>query len=169
MTRHLPPLAVLLGLGGLVPFLACGYATVARTMPWDLGAALPPDRALFALVAYASVILSFLGAVHWGFALAEQPLPGSRRVLLPRLGGGVLPALLGWAALLVAVPGSRELVALAILAAGFVLVLAAEQRGVRAGLVPRFYLGLRFVLTFVVLAVLLGVLVMRATALRFGA
>ena len=59
MNARLPPLALLLGVGGLVPFLACGLGSVTA------GGAVPADRALLALVEYAAIILSFLGAVHW--------------------------------------------------------------------------------------------------------
>jgi hypothetical protein len=59
--------------------------------------------AQFALVGYAAVILSFLGAVHWGFALSTpsiaQPL---RRQLLV---WGVMPSLLGWLALMMLFAG----------------------------------------------------------------
>ncbi len=172
MSRRLPTLAILLGLGGLVPFLVCGYAALAVHGPRVVLSALPPDRALFALIAYAGAILSFLGAVHWGFALAGAsavPVPAGRRAETAQLAGGVLPALAAFLSLLLAGPAAAPLGALALLALGFALVLAAEQRGSRIGAVPPSYLGLRWVLTLVVLIVLLGVLVMREASLRFGA
>ena len=172
MSRRLPPAAILLGLGGLVPFVVCGYAAVALHGPRVVLSALPPDRALFALVAYAGTILSFLGAVHWGLALAGAPAAPrgtGLRVETLQLAGGVLPALVAFVSLLLAGPAKSPLGAIVLLAIGFALVLAAERRGVRAGAVPRAYLGLRWALTAIVLIVLLGVLVMREASLRFGA
>lgn len=63
---HPPPLVLLLGLLGLIPFIVTAYLAAAWQAPADL-------RALTALIAYAAVILSFLGGVHWGFALVELP------------------------------------------------------------------------------------------------
>ena len=171
MSRRLSPAAIALGLGGLVPLVVCGYAAVALHGPRVLMSALPPGRALFALVAYAGTILSFLGAVHWGFALSgasPAPAVNGRRVETMQLASGVLPALVAWVSLLLAGPAASPLGAIVLLAVGFALVLAAEQRGARSGAVPRAYLGLRWVLTAVVLIVLLGVLVMREASLRFG-
>jgi hypothetical protein len=155
MRRKLPPLAIILGLGGLVPFLACGFGAVALHDP------VRAARALAALLAYGAVILSFLGAVHWGFALEDRTALADGA----RLGGGVLPALLGWVALLAGFAG-RDLIGLALLAVGFAGTIALEQRGAARGLLPPGYLGLRFVLSAVVLAVLGAVLVMRLAGLH---
>ena len=171
MLRRLPLSAVLLGLGGLIPFIACGYAAVTDHAFHALASLLPPDRALFALIAYAGTILSFLGAVHWGFALAGGAAtlpPRGRRVETVQLAGGILPALVAWMSLLLAVPASAPLAAIVLLALGFALVLATEHRAARSGAMPRSYLALRWGLTVVVLIVLLGVLVMREASLRFG-
>lgn len=155
MFRRLPPLAVILGLAGLIPFLACGL----------LAARVEPERAtlpLIALVGYGAVILAFLGGVHWGFALdaraagAGAATPAERE----RLGLGVVPSLIGWAALLLvlaAVPG----VALAVLIAGFVAVIAVEARADRRGLMPPGYIWLRWALTAGVVLTLTVVLVLR--------
>ena len=94
--RTLPLLAILLGLGGLIPFVA---GTVAILFyPADV----PVPRLVGGVVGYGAVILSFLGAVHWGLALADDPVmsPHRGRVTAARLALGVLPALAGWAALL---------------------------------------------------------------------
>ena len=167
MTPRLPPYALLLGLGGLIPFLACGLGSVTA------GGAVPADRALLALIEYAAIILSFLGAVHWGLALATPAQdhaataqagslrPGSDGV---RLALGVLPALLGWAALLVSVAAAPA-IALALLIAGFLATTAVEARGARDGLVPAGYMRLRWLLTLVVVLVLGLVLLSRVTGL----
>lgn len=155
MKRRLPPLAMLLGLLGLVPFLAAGFAAVGLQHPIDA------SRALGGLVAYGAVILSFLGAVHWGFAIEDE----TGLAETARLGLGVLPALLGWVALLAFMEGDPA-IALALLVLGFVAVIATEQRGGARGVVPRAYLGLRWVLTAIVVPVLAAVLVMRLAGLH---
>ncbi len=108
MPNRLPVLAIALGLGGLIPFFACGAGALALGPDWA-------SRSLFALVSYGACILSFLGAVHWGFALggAAALPPGGLQlvttqpatVLRARLALGVVPALIGWAGLLVTLFG----------------------------------------------------------------
>ena len=156
MTRHPPPLAILLGLGGLIPFVACGLGALA------LGSG-GASRALHALIAYGATILAFLGGVHWGFALNDGSNQTSQ-LLRGRLVLGVVPSLVGWAALLATLIGLSN-VGLAILLAGFVGTIAVETRASRAGLMPAGYIGLRWMLTAgavlclscVLLARLLGV------------
>ena len=150
MKRRLPPIAIALGLLGLLPFLAGGFGALAFRDP------VRAARALEALIAYGAVILSFLGAVHWGLALEEETGLGQGA----RYGLGVVPALIGWVALLAQADAMAD-VALALLATGFAATIAVEQRGAMRGLVMPAYVALRWVLTVVVLLVLLGVLVMR--------
>lgn len=126
----LPRTARLLGYAGLIPFIALA------------GAAFASDRAdqtlaAFALRAYAATIVSFLGAIHWGFAMRQAPAGA----LL--LGWGVVPSLLGWMSLLV-VPVAGSL----ILAATLWLCFLVDRR-----IYPRFglqaWLRMRLVLTTV--------------------
>lgn len=86
-----------LGHLGLLPFFALAMLS---WLPDDatLGGVHFAQLALILLIAYAGVILSFLGAVHWGFALLSPGL--SRPILHRSLSWGVLPSLLGWLALL---------------------------------------------------------------------
>lgn len=125
MIPGLPIPAFWLGLAGLVPFLTLAGATLAG-LPWGG----------WALAAYGATILAFLGAVHWGLALAA-PAPGPGRFLL-----GVVPQLVGWVALLLPLrPG------LALLAVAMLVTAAVESLAARAGLVPVGYLRLRWVLS----------------------
>lgn len=128
MQSTLPPIAWPLGLAGLLPFLA-GLAAVVLGYGWAAGA----------LAAYGATILAFLGAVHWGLALAE---PG--RAAGARLVGGVLPSLVAWVALLLPLrPG------LALIGLGLAVLVAVETVATRRGLLPASYLRLRWVLTAV--------------------
>lgn len=139
----LPPmrLAWILGLLGLLPFAGCALAALA-VAGWQA-------EAMVWLRGYGAVILSFLGAVHWGFALrapdAEAPSAPARLV------GGVLPSLVAWLALLLPLkPG------LWLLAGGVLAVAAAEQWGALRGLVPGNYMALRWVLSLGAAACLLA-------------
>lgn len=168
MPNRLPAFAVLLSLGGLVPFLACGAGAVALQGDWA-------TRSLLALLGYGACILSFLGAVHWGFALGGPTLqPGSPvqvtvvqppGVLRARLGLGVLPALIAWVGLLVAFVGLPS-IALGVLAAGFAATIIAEAQANRRSLLPPGYIWLRWVLSIVVIVVLVSVALAHVTGQR---
>lgn len=82
------PWARRLGFAGLIPFVALAAA---------LWVAPPDDLPLagVSLLGYGATICSFLGAIHWGLAMREGPCQPVTSLLW-----GVLPSLLGWAALL---------------------------------------------------------------------
>jgi hypothetical protein len=134
----LPFPALWLGLGGLIPFAAC-TALVLGGGPFS---GLAED----ALAAYGAVILAFLGAVHWGLALAD---PADAAAARTRLTLGVLPSLAGWAALL-----SPNWIGFGILVAGFAATWMAEEAASRAGRLGARYLWLRRALTLAVVAML---------------
>lgn len=150
MARGLPFPAFWLGFAGLAPFAACAAGAFLGPESWT-------GVALRALIAYGAVVLAFLGAVHWGLALAATA-EGETRHARTRLTLGVVPALIGWGALLL--PAWLGLIALI---AGFLAVWAGEESGAREGLVPSRYLWLRRLLTLAVVvilsAMLMGVLV----------
>lgn len=124
--------AWLLGLAGLLPF--AGAALLSLASPgWH-------DLALLALRGYGAVILAFLGAVHWGFALL--PEVGQEAVGPKRLVLGIVPALVAWIALLLPVGPALALLAVAILA-----MAAAEQWAAAEALVPHSYMRLRWILS----------------------
>jgi hypothetical protein len=156
MFRSLPPLAILLGVAGLLPFMALGLGAVGAD----------PVRALAAaegLVGYGAVIMAFLGGVHWGFTLGEHDtLSGGvpARMVRARLGLGVIPSLVGWAAILCGIVG-HPAPSLIILVAGFIGLLVMEFRAEKRDLLPGDYLALRTVLTAITVAVLTAVLVVR--------
>ena len=124
--------AWLLGLAGLLPF--AGAALVGLASPaWH-------DPALLALRGYGAVILAFLGAVHWGFALL--PEVGQEKAGPKRLALGIVPALIAWVALLLPVGPALALLALAIL-----VTAAIEQWAAAEALVPHSYMRLRWILS----------------------
>lgn len=132
-----PPPAAFLGLAGVLPFAA---AALVSFQPGATG-----HWATFALLAYGAVILSFLGGIHWGLALARYTTPNFRE-----LGIGVLPSLVGWAGLLTG--GSAGLI---MLVAGFLGVLAVDIDLACDGRAPAWFGRLRAVLTGAVCATLL--------------
>lgn len=158
MSPRLPPAALLLGVAGLIPFVALGILTLTTD-----NEALA-QRYLWALVAYGGVILAFLGGIHWGFALRPAPSPDgmapSGRREAARLGLGVLPSLIGWAAMLTPLLAVPE-IGLAILIAGFVGVVATEARWGRREALPPGYMALRWGLSVVVVAALVTTLALR--------
>jgi Protein of unknown function (DUF3429) len=128
---HLPALARWLGFAGLLPFF--GALALALLGPPEL-----EGFAVAALGTYGAVILSFLGAVHWGLALANPAAPARGW----RLGLGVVPALIAWVALLLEAGSSLALLAAALVGTALVETLAA-----RRGLLPPGYLALRWMLS----------------------
>jgi hypothetical protein len=134
----LPSPALWLGLAGLLPFIGCTVLV--------LGGGPFAGLAEDALAAYGAVILAFLGAVHWGLALAAPGDPAAARA---RLTLGVLPALAGWAALL-----APNWIGFGVLVAGFAATWIAEEAAARSGRLGAGYLRLRRGLTFTVIAML---------------
>ena len=128
-------LAWRLGAAGLIPFV------VLAIVAW-----LPdPERARAAIayqVQYAAIILTFVGALHWGVVLTERIL--SQGITALALMWSVVPALYAWVVALM--PAQR---ALSLLVAGLVVAFLADAVLYREYSVPRWFVGLRFVLTAV--------------------
>lgn len=145
-----PRAAALYGAAGLIPFVACALAVWLAPMPWN---AFALDIQLY----YGAAILSFLGAAHWGLALAGYGARGdSAAGCTPaRLGWSVAPALVAWLSLIM-VP----LVGVTAQIIGFAAVFFGDLRAVKLGLAPAWYPRLRKPLTVVVL-IALGVSLLR--------
>jgi hypothetical protein len=137
---RIPPAALWLGLGGLVPFAACAAAVV-----FDLGLPLIGDPAR-ALAGYGAVILSFLGGARWGFALRMQDSGLQARAFAL----AVCPSIAGW--LLLLAPPPLALAASPVL---FLLLGLADRRMTDVG-APAWYARLRTLLTAIVVLTLLA-------------
>ena len=123
-----------LGYGGLLPFIALAG------LAW-----LRPEHAPFclhALLSYGAVILSFVGALHWGFAVALPELEDDLRSASYLW--SVIPALMAWVALLF-----PQKLAFALLASGFLLQYWRDWALAKRSRLPGWYLGLRLELTVV--------------------
>jgi len=166
----MPLLAVGLGIAGLIPFVVCGLGAVSVDPAHAA-------RMMTALVGYGAVVLGFLGGVHWGFALGgAAPVSdagvaeatGNRFVTAERarLVLGVVPALIGWVALLLQMT-RLEWPALIVLIAGFIATVVVEHQAWRRQLIPQTgYIWLRWGLTVVVVAMLVTVLTLRVLGQR---
>ena len=130
-----PPLHVAwLGYAGLLPFIGLTLQVGA-----DVHRA---SSCSDALVGYGAVILSFVGALHWGFAMTIPALePRLRRRTFV---WSVVPALLAWPATVLA-GGVGSL----ILAAGFALHFVQDRRLAGPAGLPAWYLPLRWRLTVI--------------------
>ena len=143
MPRRLPVLAIILTVAGVVPFVLCGVgATASNTITSQISA--------YVLIGYGAVILSFLGAVHWGLTLATEHDPAER----PRLLLGVVPALIGWGALAATLYARAPILGLVLLIVGFILTVVAEWHAHRRDWVPAGYIGMRIAATAVVVLIL---------------
>ena len=111
--RPLPQLAWILGYVGVLPVFLLTIALLIKLPVAGI-------RLDWLLAAYASVIVSFLGAVHWGVVLAMQEKLNERDTQL-LLGYSISPAVVAW--LLMLCPIKVTLVGMAILV---VLAYAAD-------------------------------------------
>lgn len=126
------PLLHLLGYAGLIPFVFFGVAAWFGSTHWQA-------FSLHALGVYGAVILSFLGAVHWGLFLFDR----SHRVLgRPAPIWAVIPSVAAWGALLL--PAAFGLTVLMLL---FPLVLWVDRNSLRRFPLPPGYIHLRGYLT----------------------
>jgi hypothetical protein len=136
MMRESPvsPPALVLGMSGLVPFV--GLATMI-----GLG---PPTWYVYWLVAlsyYGAVILTFVGALHWGYALKRDARGGGAWL---QYAFSVAPALIAWLSLLFPV-----WTALKLQAAGLLICGLFDRSMARFDPVPAWFLRLRAGLTLV--------------------
>ncbi len=128
----LSPAAIVLGAGGLIPFIGLAALTALGPVTWYV-------YWLTALSQYGAVILTFVGALHWGYAL-KRGAQGSTAWL--QYGFSVVPALLAWVSLSFDVWTALRMQAAALLACyGFDMAMT------RVDAVPAAFLKLRAVLT----------------------
>lgn len=136
-----PRPAAVYGAAGLIPFVAAAVAVWVLPGGWK-------TNALYVQLAYGATILSFLGAVHWGLALAGRGTGGDVAAACTwrRLGLSVVPALIGWVSLTLA-PLLGALVQLV----AFAGLMLADGAATRQGLLPPWYPRVRKPLTLVVM------------------
>ncbi|KAJ6483042.1 hypothetical protein DFH09DRAFT_1004994 [Mycena vulgaris] len=154
-----PKPVLIFGLAGGLPYLGAGATTVYLAHEAGLAAAghLPHvdpgvaitilDQALSVQVTYGAVMLSFLGALHWGMEFAG--LGGHKGYA--RLALGAAPVLYAWPTL--ALDPTMALVAQW---AGFTGLWWADSRATAAGWTPIWYSQYRFYLSILAGTCILG-------------
>lgn len=140
----LPRMVAWLGYGGLIPFIAL--------LPASL---LDPHHGPVwsdALYGYGAIILSFVGALHWGLAMSLPDLGERQRSAW--FAWSVVPALIAWPAFLFSPALAGPL-----LVFGFIAHYLQDRRLARQATLPGWYLPLRLRLTSVaVICLLAGIL-----------
>jgi len=137
LIKHAPFTVLLLGFGGTIPFfvpaslvyLNPDHVDLWRTLLWNYGA----------------VILSFIGALHWAFAMLAKEL--SERDQTLSYVWSVIPALVAWVALGFDCTGITPWV----LATGFIAQFIQDLRLSRKMSFPSWFIPLRLQLSIVAL------------------
>ena len=133
-TLALPRTVAWLGYSGLLPFVLLAPASL---LDHHHGAVWSD-----ALVAYGAIILSFIGALHWGLAMTLPEL--SERQRSAWFAWSVVPALIAWPAVLFS-----PIVAAPLLVFGFIAHFLQDRRLARQANLPDWYLPLRLRLSSV--------------------
>ena len=137
----LPRTVAWLGYGGLLPFLVLTPASLLdhhHGVVWS-----------DALYAYGAIILSFIGALHWGLAMSLPELTERQRSAC--FAWSVVPALIAWPAVLFSPPLAAPL-----LVFGFIAHYLQDRRLARQATLPGWYLPLRLRLTSVAVVCLVA-------------
>jgi len=147
------------GLAGALPYLGTSAATVylakqAGTAAAGLSIGVDPGVAIAILhqalnlqVTYGAVMLSFLGALHWGMEFAGLGgHKGYRRLML-----GAVPVLYAWPTLML-----DPTMALVAQWVGFTGLWYADQKATSAGWTPKWYSQYRFYLSLLVGSCIIG-------------
>lgn len=132
--------AKFLGYAGLVPFVTFSIGSWI-TLPYI-------SDAVQILIAYAAIILSFMGAIHWGQAMSRASQQHSKYFI-----ASVIPALTAWIALLL--PDSLALI---VLLCGFIALFTYDRAVKISQAFPDWYIPMRKTLTLVVVLCLSGAL-----------
>lgn len=128
----IPKTALWLSVLAMIPFIAPPLAMLTGAAESDLAA-------LTLQFGYAAVILSLLGGVHLGRALAGDHIAPTG----PRLFWAMTPAVIGWVLMLVPDP---SIIALGF-AAAFVIAFTVDIKAVKYGVFPRWYGRMRKYMT----------------------
>ncbi|KAI6137172.1 hypothetical protein F5141DRAFT_1185927 [Pisolithus sp. B1] len=148
-----------MGLAGGLPYIAsagttvylahqAGLAAIGMATNLDPGVALTVlDQALNFQVHYGAVLLSFLGALHWGMEIAGYGgYKGYRRLCL-----GAAPAILAWSTITL-----EPMTALLCQWLGFVGLWYADNKATAFGWTPVWYSQYRFYLSLLVGTCIIG-------------
>ncbi|PFH51685.1 hypothetical protein AMATHDRAFT_141874 [Amanita thiersii Skay4041] len=156
---EVPTPMLVLGLAGGLPYVAAsvttvylayeaGIATSGVVTTIDPGVALTVlDKALTFQVTYGAVMLSFLGAMHWGMETAAY---GGQKGYT-RLALGAAPVLVAWSTL-----AMQPIGALIVQWLGYTGLWFADSKATIAGWTPKWYSQYRFYLSLLVGTCIIG-------------
>jgi hypothetical protein len=133
--KQIPTPALVLGTAGLIPFwygAAAVWLPALRPYPYH------SMDAAFAVIGYGAVILTFLGAMHWGVILRGSKAESGEEATWARLGFSVAPSIVAWVATLM-----NPLYALLMLIVAHGVVALADLQTARRGEFPVWYGRLR--------------------------
>jgi hypothetical protein len=159
VAHQVPQPILVLGLAGGLPYIGASATTVylahqaqlaasGVAIGMDPGMALTVlDQALNIQVTYGAVMLSFLGALHWGMEIASY---GGHKGYA-RLALGAAPMLIAWPTL-----GMQPMMALLLQWTGFTGLWLADAKATTAGWTPKWYSQYRFYLSILVGSCILG-------------
>ncbi|KAJ5679342.1 hypothetical protein N7462_007586 [Penicillium macrosclerotiorum] len=163
--EQVPKEALYLGMAGVIPYLATSLETVYLSYEINR-AAVAGDGLIFSgqsaelmlhmlepiQVGYGAVILSFLGAVHWGLEWAGYGGKFGYR----RYAAGVIAPAVAWPTLML--PTEYALISQFL---AFTFLYYNDARAAATGRAPHWYGMYRFVLTFIVGASIVATLIGR--------
>ncbi|RSL47418.1 hypothetical protein CEP54_013403 [Fusarium duplospermum] len=158
--KSVPRESHILGLAGTLPYMGTSLSTVF--LAWDLNKEWPTGNAFYDTIfvdhetakyllsiieplqlGYGAVIISFLGAIHWGLEYAEkEPLRERTRF---RYGMGLAASIIAWPTLFLPVEYALTTQFMA-----FVALYFADSRAATRGWAPQWYGTYRFLLTAMV-------------------
>jgi len=161
IASQVPQPVMVLGLAGALPYLGTSLTTIYLAREAGVAAAggvtgVDPAVAVAVLnncldiqVTYGAVLLSFLGALHWGFEFAGYGgQKGYSRLLL-----GVAPALVAWPTLALS-----PMTALVTQWVGFTTLWYFDMKVTGSGWTPQWYSQYRFYLSILVGTCIIGTL-----------
>jgi len=159
VASQVPEPVLILGLAGGLPYLGASGMTLYLARQAERAAsgamvAMDPgvahtmlDQALNFQVTYGAVMLSFLGALHWGFEMAAY---GGHKGYT-RLALGTAPMLVAWTSL-----GMQPMEALVLQWFAFTGLWYADSKATMAGWAPKWYSQYRFYLSILVGTCIIG-------------
>ena len=122
-----------LGYAGLIPFIVFSIGSWFQ---------LPIiSDSTYILTAYAAIILSFMGAIHWGVAMSNTEEQNGQYLI-----ASVIPGLSAWIALLI-----PHRYAITLLMIGFIALIIYDWSVEKPQRLPAWYMPMRIRLTIVVI------------------
>ena len=143
--KTIPTSALVLGISGLIPFVAGGVLVWLPQLQ-NIAPTIPP-----LVFFYAALIVSFLGGVRWGAAMQSAT---NGTALARELCASVIPTLITLACYILSLPAALAMVWVLVISQGLVDILAARQKKL-----VEWYAPLRLLLSAVAGASLASILV----------